>query len=102
MTTNPRVSSELKQKVTRIYNRYKSYRIEPINPNTKFVDVPVYIDGVLDKFRYNVQEQRFDKVTLTMAKGGNIAGTTPFGAAYCDEVEFVSLPLPIEDIPNDN
>ncbi len=37
---------------------------------TKFVELPIVIDGVIDAIRYNVEEKRFDRIGVYIATEG--------------------------------
>lgn len=55
---------------------------------------PIYIDGVIDMARYNVQEERFDQIEILVATEGIITSDMlPGGTAWCDKWENVIILL---------
>jgi len=60
-----------------------------------FCMFPILIDGVVDSIRYNVKEQRFDKVGIHIAIEGT-AFHRPImtkNAVYCDKTEIVYIDI---------
>lgn len=92
------ISEELKSKTLRYYEKNKPYFdkiANEIKSKRKFVIIPVYIDQVLDSIRYNVEEKRFDLITLTMATDDiTQSDWLPDGSVYAGEIKFVDVPLP--------
>jgi len=63
---------------------------------TKFVEIPILIDGVIDAIRYNVKEKRFDQIRIYIAKEG-IKNYPPPAllkwSVYCDKAEVVYIDI---------
>jgi len=61
---------------------------------TKFVEFPMVIDGVMDSLRYNVEEKRFDRITVYIAtKGIGFQPMMSKNAVYCDEAEPIYIEI---------
>ena len=60
---------------------------------TKYVDVPIPIDGVMDIIRYNVEEKRFDSGTIQVATEGinSHSSLMTKTGCYCDKVKYVNI-----------
>ena len=61
---------------------------------TRFVEIPIMIDGVMDSIRYNVEEKRFDRITVWIAAEG-IGHRLPMSknAVYCAKAKIVHIDL---------
>lgn len=63
---------------------------------TKFMELPILIDGVIDSLRYNVEEKRFDRIGIYIATEG-IANHPPPAilkmAIYCDKAEMIYIDI---------
>jgi len=62
---------------------------------TKFVELPILIDGVIDRIRYNVEEKRFDRIGVYIATRiiEEISHFLPMSknAVYCDKAKVVYI-----------
>jgi len=63
---------------------------------TKFVELPILIDGVIDTIRYNVEKKRFDRIGIYIATEGIANHPWPAllkTAIYCDKAEMVYIDI---------
>ena len=91
------ISDELKDRILAEYSRLKPKLDECVAGRKfklKFAIFPIYIDGVIDTVRYNVEEGRFDQIAITVATEGIVASDMlSDGTVWCDEHEEVIIPL---------
>jgi len=93
------ISDELRSRILAEYNRCKPKLDEYVAGRefeSKFVIFPIYIDGVIDQVRYNVEEGRFDQIAIRVATEGIVKwdmGMFSDWAAYCDKSEEVIVLL---------
>lgn len=91
------ISDELRSRVLAEYNRCKPKLDEYVAGREfelKFAIFPIYIDGVIDYVRYNVQEGRFDQIAIRVATEGiTESDMLHDGTAWCSGSEEVIVPL---------
>jgi hypothetical protein len=98
------ISDDLKSKALAYYEQNKQLLrqyAELARPQRSYLVFPILIDGVLGQIRWNVKEERLDRITVAVSSGGNItvSDMLPDGAAYTDKVEFVDIEIPPGDPP---
>ena len=89
------ISNELRSRILTKYHQCKPKLDECVigkNFESKFVLFPIYIDGVFDQVRYNVEEGRFDQIAIRIATKG-IVGAFRKWSVWCDETKEVIIPL---------
>ena len=97
------ISPELKSRILEFFYKAEDGLLHSISKHVHhmpYVRMPVLIDGVMDRVRYNVAEKRFDQLEINMVAGDNIS-RLPFQeegveawVACSDASETVVIPLP--------
>jgi len=93
------ISDELRNSALNEFSYYidaLEKQINIVRDGVTTITMPFFLDGVMDKIIYSVNEKRFTKLIISVATEGITGGALGKTAVYCDKMEIVTIDIPAD------